>query len=62
MIFSTTNIHDVDRVSLDDASGLVTDDGKTVQVRHLTIRARDVKFVITLFSDDARLLDVHEEG
>lgn len=62
MIFSTMCIHYVDRVSIGETHGLVSDTGKPVQVRDLVIRSGGVKFTITLFADDLRALDFVEEG
>ena len=60
--FLRMGIHDIDRVSIGDTHGLVSDTGKPVQVRDLVIRSGGVKFTITLFADDSRALDFVEEG
>ena len=62
MIQSLLMLHDVDRVSLTDAYGLVTESGRVVQARTITVHTGNTEFKITLFATNARLLDIVEEG
>jgi len=62
MIQSLLMLHDVDRVSISDTCGLVTDGGKIVKARSITVKSGETETRITLFATDVRSLDIVEEG